>query len=197
MTRLRKLLDRSRWPALATWLLVGGLVVVTAANVYYEQYLWASFALVATVFVVVPSLFYRDPAVTLPWPVVAVVVLPVLGRTVGSLPTFVRATTYLSVAAVALVVAVELDAFSPVRLTPRLAVVFVVLATMAMAGVWAVVQWTADLVLATSFVESKKAMMWDLVGATTAGVLAGVVFELYFRKEEPDGYPSRSPERVR
>jgi hypothetical protein len=176
--------------------LVAGLAAVTVANVYYEQYLWASFALAASVLVVLPSVVYRDPAVTLHWPVLALAVLPILGRTLGSNPTFVRGTTYLSVAAVALVLAVELDAFSPVRLTPRLAVVFVVLATMATAGVWAIVQWSADAVLATSFVEGKTAMMWDLVGATVAGVLAAGLFELYFREEEPDGYPTGSPERV-
>jgi hypothetical protein len=196
VTRLRELLERSRWPALASWVLVAGLAAVTVANVYYEQYLWASFALAASVLVVLPSVVYRDPAVTLHWPVVALAVLPILGRTLGSNPTFVRGTTYLSVAAVALVLAVELDAFSPVRLTPRLAVVFVVLATMATAGVWAIVQWSADAVLATSFVEGKTAMMWDLVGATVAGVLAAGLFELYFREEEPDGYPTGSPERV-
>lgn len=184
MTRLRELLDRSRWPALASWVLVSGLALVTAANAYLGNYLWAGFSLAATVLAVMPSVVYRDPAVTLDWSVVAMALLPVLVRTFGSVGTVARLATYLSVAALALVLAVELDAFSPVKLTPRLGVVFVVLATMAAAGIWMVVQWTVDTFVGTGFYERKAQVMWYLVGATAAGLLAGATFELYFRRAD-------------
>jgi hypothetical protein len=69
------------------------------------------------------------------------------------------------------------------------AVLFVVVTTMATAGVWAVVQWLSDVYLGTGFIltgESEsvveRALMLNFVAATVAGVLAGVVFELYFRR---------------
>jgi len=90
--------------------------------------------------------------------------------------------TYLSVAALALVVAVELHVFTPVEMTYWFAVLFVVVATIATAGVWAVVQWLSDIYLGTTFIHSEHRLMWDFVAATVVGVIAGVVFEWYFRR---------------
>jgi hypothetical protein len=60
---------------------------------------------------------------------------------------------------------------------------------MATAGVWAVVQWLSDVYLGTGFVLTgdpeavvERTLMLDFVAATVAGLLAGVVFELYFRR---------------
>jgi hypothetical protein len=105
--------------------------------------------------------------------------------------------TYLSVAAVALVVAVELQVFTPVRMTPRFAVGFVVVATLAAAGAWAVARFALDSLLGTTFLldpalpESiiERALMFEFVYSTAAGVLAGVIFEGYFRRR-------RTPETV-
>jgi hypothetical protein len=115
-------------------------------------------------------------------------------------------TAYLSVAAVALVIAVELDVFTPVRMTTWFAVFFVGIATMAAAGGWAVIQWLSDVYLGTTLVyptpppvpeavdqAALEALMWDFVAATIAGLLAGVVFAIYFRERAdtrmrlPDG----------
>jgi len=65
-----------------------------------------------------------------------------------------------------------------------------VVATMATAGVWAVLRWTADVWLGTTFLlESgvaetviEEGVMWEFVYSTAAGIVAGVVFELYFRR---------------
>lgn len=195
MTRLRDLLVRSRWPALASGALGGGLALLTVANVLLENYLWAGFALAATVLVLLPSIVHLDPAVTLPWPLVGMTLLVVLVRTLDGVGTVSRLATYLSVAAVALIIAVELDAFTPVSLTPRLAVSFVVLATMATAAVWVVVLWTADLLANTGFYERKAQLMWYLVGATGAGLLAGGLFELYFRSDDGTDVDGPLPER--
>ena len=195
MTRLRELLDRSRWPALTTWVLIAGLAGTTAANISRGNVLWAGFALVATLLVVLPSVVRFDPTVTLPWPVVAMVFLPIIVRMFGSTGTVTRIATYVSVAAVALVLAVELDAFSPVKLTPTLGVVFVILTTMAAAGIWVVALWIANLVVGTGFFEGKAQMMWYLVGATVAGLLGGVLFELYFREEDSTESQGSTPER--
>ena len=66
---------------------------------------------------------------------------------------------------------------------------FVVITTMAAAGLWAVGQWLSDLYLGTGFLlgrgteeEVEAALMWDFVAATVAGLAAGVLFEFYFRR---------------
>jgi hypothetical protein len=103
-------------------------------------------------------------------------------------------TTYLAVAAVALVIAVELDAFTAVRMNRAFALLFVVVATAAAAGVWAVVQWVSDLYLGTSLLLDGRPeevveteLMWDFVAATATGVLAGLLFEYYFRRRARTG----------
>jgi hypothetical protein len=125
-----------------------------------------------------------------PWEVLALAALPLLARTVSAgIPGDIAAaiiasdvTTYLAVAALALLIAVELDVFTPVEMTYSFAVVFVVVATMATAGVWAVTRWSADIYLGTGFDLDERALMLEFVASTIAGVGGGVVFELYFRR---------------
>ena len=69
------------------------------------------------------------------------------------------------------------------------AVLFVAIATVATAGLWAEIQWLADIFFGTEFLLDGRsehaietALMWDFVAATVAGVFAGVLFELYFRR---------------
>jgi hypothetical protein len=124
-----------------------------------------------------------------------VATLPVAGRTflvgarVGDFTLTGRVTTYLAVAAVALIIAVELDVFTPVRMNEAFALLFVVVATVAAAGFWAVGQWVSDLFLGTSLLldgrpESviETELMWDFVAATVAGLLAGILFEYGIRR---------------
>jgi hypothetical protein len=144
----------------------------------------------------------------LPWELLALAALPVIGRTIvagrtfGDLTLTGRVTTYLAVAAVALIIAVELDLFTTVRMNDQFAVLFVVVTTTAAAGIWAVSQWLSDIYLGTSFLLGRgpehvveEALMWDFVAATIAGVLSGVLFEFYFRRRS--GADQRLPESRR
>jgi hypothetical protein len=111
-----------------------------------------------------------------------------------------RITTYVAVAAAALILAVQLDVFTPVRMTHSFAVLFVVVATVATAGLWAEVRWLSDTLFGTRFLLDGRPehvietrLMWDFVAATVAGLAAGVVFEFYFRRFA-DATPRYPPE---
>lgn len=197
---LRGIVESQRLNAALAWLLVGFLVVAAGANVSGGSVVWAGFVAAVAVLAVVPAIRYRDPLRMLPWEVLLVASLPVVGRTlvigqrVGGFTLTGRVTTYLAVAAVALVVAVELDVFTSVRMNDAFALLFVVVTTTAAAGIWAVVQWAADLFLGTSLLldgrpESviEAELMWDFVAATLAGLLAGLLFEYYFRRRRTSG----------
>ncbi|ADJ14543.1 hypothetical protein [Halalkalicoccus jeotgali] len=167
--------------AIAAWLLAGFVLAVAASSLLVGDLLWAGFAAFVCVLAVLPAVAFRSGRVTPPWEVLALASGPLVVRTFG--PGGVgEFATYLSVAAIALLVAVELNAFTPVRMTSGFAVAFVVIATMATAGAWAVVRWIADLYLATGFLGSEEALMWEFVASTAAGIVAGIVFELYFRR---------------
>lgn len=178
---IETLVGNERHNAIIAWILTGFVVLVAIGNLLVGNLLWAGFAGSVVVLAVLPGIVFRSGRAALPWEVLALAVLPLVGRTFGS-GSVSEFATYLSVAAIALLVAVELQTFTSVRMTPGFAITFVVIATMATAGAWAVVRWIADRYLATGFLTSEEILMWEFVASMAAGIVAGVVFELYFRR---------------
>lgn len=200
--RLRAVLETQRGNAVLSWALVGFVGLVVLRSYLVGDILWAGFALVVLVLAVVPALLHRRAVVMLPWEVLAVAALPLVGRSFTTVPFTGRFVTYLAVAALALVIAVELNAFTRVEMTAGFAVLFVVIATMATAGTWAVARWLLDATFGTAFLmdpalthaEIENRLMWEFVYSTLAGAAAGVIFEGYFRRR---GRPDRRlPEEV-
>jgi len=115
--------------------------------------------------------------------------LPILVRGVlgGELGIFAY---YLSVAGLALIVTVELHVFTTVRMTHWFAVVFVTMTTMASGAAWTVVRWNADRLLGTTFLskpgmtqmEANAALSTEFVRIALAGLVAGVLFDTYFKR---------------
>ena len=186
VSQLDALVEDKRVNAGLAWLLVGFLLVVVAGSLLQDDLLWTLFAGAVAALALVPPITYRNTEAMLPWEVLVLATLiPILGRELATLALTTRVATYLSVAALALIVAVELHVFTPVRMTHWFAVLFVVVATIATAGVWAVVQWLSDVYLQTEFLGSEYQLMWDFVYATVVGVFAGIIFEWYFRRVIP------------
>ncbi len=164
-----------------TWALVACVAVAAAASASDGDPLWAGLGVAAVAVTLVPAVAYRRWTATLPWEVSVFVAVPYTLQAVD--PVLPRSVaTFLVVPALALAVAVEFDAFTRVEMSPAFAVAFVVTATMAAAGAWAVVQWVADVTLGTSALRGLYHVMWSLTAATGVGVLAGVAFAAYFRR---------------
>ena len=196
------LLSDQRVNSVLSWCLVGFLAFAAATSALRGDFLWTGFVVVVAAIAVLPAALLRDPTVMLPWEVTALTALPVLGRVFSTATLTGQLATYLSVAAIALVVAVELHLFTPVRMTDSFAVALVVVTTLAMAGLWAVVRWSVDLVLGTTFLLDpalseaviERRLMLEFVASTAAGLIGGFVFALYVRRRiEPD---VRFPEGV-
>lgn len=171
-----------------SWLLVAVLAVVAITDLLTGEWLWAGFSAVLVALALVPAVATDDPMVFVTWEALLLATLPVAAQLVDG---FADPMTYVSVATMALLVAVQLSAFSETRMPPWFAVAFVVMTTMTVAAVWAIVQFHADALLGTSFIPGRRELMWDLVGATAAGLGAGLVFEGYFRR----GPPARRADR--
>lgn len=200
-------LEEARTNAIVAWGLVAFVLAVAVANVLTDDLLWAGFALVLAVLALVPPLTYRDATAMLPWEVLLLAGLPLLARVVAELAALQGdVATYLSVATLALVVAVELDLLTPVEMDRRFAIAFVVITTMAVAGVWAVVRYASDMFLGTALLlppggmdaadaalaAAERELMLEFVASFVAGVGAGGVFEFYFRRRRrgEDALPS-------
>lgn len=196
-----QLLGEKRVNATLAWLVVVAILAVVGGSLAGGQLLWALFAGTLAAVALLPPVTYRDPDAMLPWEILLLAALPVVGRLFATVPVTGNLATYLSVAAVALIVAVELQLFTTVKMTPQFAVVFVGVATMATAGVWAVVRWASDRTLGTEFILDpsrtehaiEEALMWEFVASTIAGIGAGVVFAYYVRRQAGT---SRVPEEV-
>lgn len=177
---LAGLFEDHRVNAVLAWLIVG-LFVANAATelVVLGDLPSALFALGVAALAVLPAVRFRNPRIMLPWEVLALAALPLLGRLFATVPITEALATYLAIAAIALVVAVELHVFTTVKMTLGFAITSVVVFTMAAAGTWAVVRWT---VFGPSFVASNEALMVEFIYSIVAGGVAAVVFEFYVRR---------------
>ncbi|MFB6117821.1 hypothetical protein [Halosegnis sp.] len=196
-TGLGTVLQDARTNAAAAWLLIAFLLVVAGANAVTVDPLWAGFAVVVAALALVLPVVYRNPLAMLPWEVLFVAALPLVARVlVEFAPLQSDVITYIAVAAVALVVAVELHLLTPVEMSYRFAVAFVIIATMAAAGLWAVVRYASDILLGTTLLlppggtaaseaalaAAEHQLMIEFVASFIAGIGAGALFEGYFRR---------------
>lgn len=179
MTQLRALVRSRPVNAALNWLLVAALLAEAVVDVTGGDLLWAAYGVVVAAVALAPAVVRRDPSVLVAWPVLALVAVPVLAR---ALDLFVGPATYLSVAALALLVVVEVHAFSSAEMPPWFAVLFVVLTTLTVAALLGVAQYFSDVALGTTYLSGREELMWDLVVATAVGVGAGVCFEAFFRE---------------
>ena len=179
--RLTRLFRSGRANAVVAWAMVAVLAGVFVESLLGVDLLPMALVAAITAVVVAPAVAARDPQVMLPWEVLGLALLPVLVRTLlgGELGTF---ATYLAIAAFALIVTVELHAFTSLQVTQWFAVLLVVLTTMATAAAWTVLRWSADRLLDTAFLTTNEALMTEWIYVTLAGLAAGVLFDAYFRR---------------
>lgn len=191
---LGELLTDTKTNGILAWLLVGVFALVAVESIVTGDFLWAGFAVLVGVVVLLPAFLLDRKWAMPPWEVVLLGGLPVVGRAVATLQITSTVATYLSIAALALLVAVNLHMFTTVEMNVWFAVVFVVVATLAAAGLWALVRWAADLYLGTELLLVpgpdgvvdreliEENLMWEFVASGIAGLVAGFFFEGYIRR---------------
>lgn len=188
--RIEQLLTNGRVNTVLAWALCSLFAFTALEGVLTGDLLWSAFALFVGLSATLPAIARRNPRRMPPWEVVMLAGLPVLGRAVATLRVPSAVATYLSIAALALLVAANLDLFTAVEMNVPFAVLFVVVTTLATAGIWAVVRWVVDLSFGTTLLldpalthdEIETGLMWEFVGAAVAGLVAGLVFEWYVRR---------------
>mgnify|MGYP006977846789 CR=1 FL=1 len=194
---LADLLTDARTNVALAWVLVGVFALVAVESVLTDDLLWAAFAVAVAAVVVLPPLAARQVRRMPPWEVVLLAGLPVVGRAVATLQVTNTVATYLAIAALALLIAVDIHMFTPVRMSLGFAVLFVVVTTLAAAGLWALVRWGSDIYLGTELLlvpgpdgvltdadreVIEEALMWEFVASGVAGLVAGLFFEGYIRR---------------
>ncbi|THE63954.1 hypothetical protein D8Y22_15470 [Salinadaptatus halalkaliphilus] len=174
--------------AIVGWVVVVVLSLTAVLTALEGAFDWTFLAFVVVAIDLVPGLAFRDPRVMPPWELIVIAAVPILWEALLGRAFVTDVPAYLAVAALALLIAVELHQFTAVRLNHGLAIALVVLTTLAVAGIWNVLQWVADILVGTSFVLDGRPqdainadVMIEFIYAGIAGVVSGLVFDLYFR----------------
>jgi hypothetical protein len=179
---LSRLVRDQRTNAIISWALVGLVAVASLGSLATGDLLWAGFTAVIACIAITSAVSFRNVMLMPPWEVLLLACLPTIGRLLATTAITGRLALYFSVAALALLVAVDLDIYTAVEMNDSFAVLFVVVTTMATAGLWAVVRWLSDLWLGTGFITTERALMIEFVASATAGLGAGLLFVFYFRR---------------
>lgn len=169
-------------------MLTGTVALAVVESLRMNALLWGGFALVIAVVTAVPALATGDWTVIPPWPLLLVAAAAVLVRALGLYP---ETAGYLAVVTLALIVIVELDAFTQVDMSRRFAVGFAALTTMAIQGLWTVAQFYSDRWFGTEFLRSQTELQWDFVVVTSVGLVMGGIFVWYFDRFEHVGSAGR------
>ena len=178
---LMQLIASSRTNAVLAWLLMAVLASVFVESLLDVDVGWTAFVLVSGLIVLVPPLAARDWRAMVPWELLVIALLPILVRGLvgGTVGTF---ATYLALAALALIVTVELHRFTDLRVTPWFAITLVVMTTLATVAAWTVFRWNADRYLGTTYLVDNESLMREWISVALAGLAAGLLFESYFRR---------------
>ncbi|MWG35754.1 hypothetical protein GQS65_14885 [Halomarina oriensis] len=161
-----------------TVLMVLGTVVYLLEGLLVDTVLAAATAAVA----LVPPLVYRSWKRTVPWFLLFVATIPVGAGAYG--PTFLGdVVDGVGIATLALLAIVALQSTTALRMTPNVAVGFVVVTTLAFTGFWALGSAASARFLGTTFLETNDELMTVFTAALLASLVAGGVFRWYFRRK--------------
>ncbi|SHL31160.1 hypothetical protein [Haladaptatus paucihalophilus] len=171
----------TRVNATIAWVLVVVFVAIAVVSFLNILFVEATMAAIAAFVAISPAVVYRSWTRTVPWPLLLVASLPLFVATAR--PVFLDdIVTGISVATLAMLVVVALELTTAVRMTPQFAVVFTVIVTLATAGFWAVGSAASATYLGTRFIETNTELMTIFTATFVAGIAAGVLFWLYFRR---------------
>ena len=186
--KLSKLLKNTHKNAVFGWGMIVLLFLFAIVNLIYGRLTW----FILTVFVIgvigSPAILLRRYSVMPSWYFVILATLPIIGSTTAYYFFSTSIPIYLSVATIALLLAAEISWFTSVKMNYKFAIILVLTTTLAMSGLWYLLQWLMDMNLGTSYIlngqtanDINDAVMLKFIYATISGIVAGIFFGWYFR----------------
>jgi len=185
---LSSVIRDERTNALLGWSLTGAVALAAVVDLLSGAVVWGAFWLLAVVAVGFPAVLTGDWTVIVPWP------LPLCAVAAAALQVadvYAEIAGYLAVVTAALVVVVELDAFTPIEMSRRFTVGFAAMTTMAFQAWWAVAQFLSDQWLGSDYLSSETELQWDIVAVTGVALVVGGFFVWYFDRFDHAGATER------
>ena len=166
------------------WIITALIVSALFESILDFDILWIAFTATMTVLIALPVYRFRDIKLMLPWEVLGLAAIPVIVRTLEISILSNQVATYFAMAALALIIAVELQVFTSVEFNHAFSIMFTVTATLAVAGLWAIMRYNLDIHTGTAFLTTNEELMYEFINATAAGLLAGIIFDIYFTRRD-------------
>ncbi|SFS93236.1 hypothetical protein [Halostagnicola kamekurae] len=186
---LERLVHDERLNAAIAWVLTAIVSASALESAFTGDLLWGGFELVVVAVVTAPAISFRDWTAMVSWPLLGVATVA-FGAGAAGFPF--ETTVYLAIGALALIVVVELEAFTSVELSRRFAVGFAAMTTMALQALWTVAQFYADRWLGTEYLRSQTELQWDFVVVTAVALVLAAVFQWYTDRFDPVGAVTRA-----
>lgn len=174
----------TRINSIISWILVSIIGLVFIESLLDTDLLWIIFSGLVLTLTVLPALAYKNKEIMPPFEVILLASIPVIVRSFNISVLSGQITTYISIATVALLVAVELHIFTEAKFTHSFAVVFTLISTLAIAGVWSIIRFLLDNQFGTGFLSTNEALMAEYFSVLIAGLIAGLLFDSYFRRRD-------------
>ena len=188
LDKLSKLLKNTALNAFVGWTMVLFLALLGMGNFIYGRFIWTILIAFVISIIIIPAIRMHKLSVMPSWYFVFLTILPIVGSSTAWYFFSTSIPFYFSVATIALLVAAEINWFTSVKMTDKFAILLVVVTTLAISGLWHLIEWLLDIYLGTSYLLSglspdaiNDAVMYQFIYAMVSGVAAGTLFGWYFR----------------
>lgn len=181
---VEELFRDTRLNMLLAWASTAVIGLVFVESVLDLDFLWSLFSGLLISLIILPPVYYRDVRAVLPFELLAIAAIPVIVRVFEVSILANEVATYVSFAAMALLIAVELHIFTSVSFSHGFSVAFLLVSTLAVGAVWSVVRFYMDSLLGTSYLTTNDELMQEWITISVAGLLAGLLFDIYFRRRD-------------
>ncbi len=188
--RLSKLLRNTPLNAFAGWTIVFILSLISIVNLMDGRLTWFILVFFVICIIIAPAMLLRKPYVMPSWYFIVLAILPIIGSTTAYYFFSTSIPFYISIATIAMLLVAEINWFTSVRMNYRFAIVLVMVTTLAISGLLYLIQWFLDMNMGTMFLldgrtpeEINAHVMYRFMYATIAGVVAGMFFGWYLKKE--------------
>ena len=167
--------------AYLSWFAIAIVIVIGAVTILDRLVHETLFAATVITVALIPAIVLGSKRAALPWEVTVVAVAPLLAAVFAPDLWSRQVVLYAGASILALALTLEVHALTDVRLERWLAIAFVTMIASGIAAVWTILTWVQDLVAGTAVLTGNTELMWLLITATAAGIVAGVCFDLYYR----------------
>ncbi|AFV24847.1 hypothetical protein Mpsy_2644 [Methanolobus psychrophilus R15] len=188
INKLGKILRDTSLNAFLGWAMVALLFLLGIVNFMDGRFAWSVLSFSVMFIITAPALLLRKISIMPSWYFIILAIMPIVGSTTAYHFFFTSIPVYFSVATIALLLVAEISWFTSVRMHYKFAILLVVATTLAMSGLWHLLHWLLDINLGTTFLLDGRsqdainaAVMHEFMYATVVGIVAGIIFGLYFR----------------